>query len=117
VDLDDKIVVLMVLVDVMVLVMAALTGFLVDLALTGRRWTRWRLSARSVALLCVCAVGVVTGIVGAPLALAIGVPVTVVAPAGPGPWALAFGGALSFALSRAIDRKRISARPDYSQKT
>lgn len=104
-DSQDRIVLTLVLVDVAVIVMAGLAGFLVDLTLPGRRWTRWRLSARSVALLCTCMVGTGAMVVVPMVMLAAGVPRTVIAPTGMGPWILALGGALGFAASRAADRR------------
>jgi hypothetical protein len=110
-DSQDRIALTLVLVDVAVIVMAGLVGFLVDLALPGRRWTRWRLSARSVALLCTCMVGT-AGLVVVPMVLvAAGVPGTIIAPTGIGPWILALGGAVAFAVSRTVDRKAMPPRP------
>ncbi|GAA0952395.1 hypothetical protein [Virgisporangium aurantiacum] len=110
-DSQDRIVLALVLVDVAVIVMAGLAGFLIDLTLPGRRWTRWRLSARSVALLCTCMVGTAGLVVVPVVMLAAGVPRTIIAPAGMGPWILALGGAVTFAVSRTVDRKAMPPTP------
>jgi hypothetical protein len=104
-DSQDRLVLTLVLVDVAVIVMAGLAGFLVDMALPGRRWTRWRLSARSLGLLCTGVLGIVAMFIVPMTLLAAGVPTTVVAPAGMGPWVLALAGAVCFAVSRNLDKK------------
>jgi hypothetical protein len=108
-DGDDWLTTALVLIDVGLIVLAGLAGFLVDLARPGRRWTRWRVSARSVAFLCATVVGTAGLVVVPIMLLALGVPKTVVAPAGMGPWVLAIGGVACFTVSRRFDRKTRSA--------
>jgi hypothetical protein len=104
-DSQDRLVLTLVLADVAVIVMAGLAGFLVDMALPGRRWTRWRLSARSLSLLCTCVVGIVAMVIVPMTLWAAGVSKTVVANTGMGPWVLALAGAVCFVVSRNFDRK------------
>lgn len=106
-DGPDKVALAVAIIDVMVIAIAAFVGFLVDLAQPGTRWTRWRLSARSVGLLGACVLGLVAMIVVPLSLLALGLPSTLVSPTGL-LWLMALGGGIGFRISRSIDRKRLS---------
>jgi hypothetical protein len=103
-DSQDRLVLALVVADVIVIVTAGLAGFLVDVVLHGRRWTRRRWSARSLGLFCTSILGIAVMVL-LPMSLAVGVSKVFVASAGMGPWVLAIGGAVCFAISRALDTK------------
>src|SRR5690349_23447784 len=102
-DYSDRLTLTLVTVDVVVIAMTGLAGLLVDLGTHGRRWTHRRLSARSISFLCTCVLGI-AGMVILPMTIAVGVSKSFVATAGMGPWVLALGSAVCFAVSRRFDR-------------
>jgi hypothetical protein len=106
-DGQDKIALAVAIIDVAVIVIAAFAGFLFDLAQPGMRWTRWRMSARSLGLLGACALGLVAMIVVPLSLLALGFPTTLVSPTGL-LWLMALGGGIGFRISWSIDKKGTS---------